>query len=1294
MKNISLTIILFASAFRLFDTQAIAQDVTSLNCPPTAAIPGQEEALRSITKEYLTALRAKDWNATSKLSVTFLTGFNLTQALMQDLLQPLKIESSSFEIHEASVKPCEATVSYTLNLKAEDPQTKKRAIDVIDLRRVTHWRRFECACPPNNVTQWMLVGDVADVRDLLSAVTAAKTPQEQRLLLLAKDNDELQELAAILAQRGYEFLEKSREAEASKMFSLNRAVIRQLRHHTSVRNQQQVSGLQRMLEEAVKNNDKTAQGSILNSLGEVYLGLGEQAKALKSFQDSLDFAGEDRKLAASAYKNIAVIYRNQGEFAGAVDYFLKSLGLYKALESGGRLADESLKEDFTEVHFNLAFLYEALEREDLAQKEYRELSSTVEKDSDSEALMLVLIGSVKTVKGNVAEATAYLERASSILARSRSEDKATYSVLASSLLVEPYLRRNDYAHAAAHLVRAREALKGAKVGEVADGFILMVESMLYGSQGDRQLAASRTQRGVSTITNEILKKTDEEGVASVNQSDDRDGAILPNVLAVHAVNSLLGGVLADTGGDEVFRVPNVLNAVALKHAVRGGKEDLEAARKLFFRVLDEADGDELLIAQTHERIAGVYRREKNYREALDHYYKSLSLIERARLPLTLRLTEYEPTFIGVWRNIARLHAASGDYEQALESYRKILARDVKFYRLLDTTLLYEIAEINFKLGKYEGTLSSISQALSAAAGGGDRDVLWKLHTLAGKAQRMLKRDEAAARSFSEAIKEVEASRSGVVGGSRIRERFFEDKLGPYHEMIAMLVEQGKCGEALAYAERVKSRVLLDTLNNGNMGSPLMLTERDRGRDRELRSRMIAADRELAAAQAAPTNNPLMLQLRGKRLEARLEYEAFRIGLRLSRAGSNAFPSAPTERIGPAEIVTLLPPAAGAVLEFAVTDNKTYLFVLTEGTGMTDGRRGAASPACTVHSINVGAKELKERVTVLNGRIANSQGVVQPLARGLYDLLLKPAQAALTGKTVLLVVPDRYLWTLPFQALQRNDGRYLLQESAIYYAPSLTSLREMRKTEAVDTARPKHVTGVPIRSRARSSSDNTTLLVIANPAGDLSPLLLTESRASKIAELYGTGRSKVYVGADATEARFKNEARGFNVIHLGAHGIFDDDDPMYSRVLLSRDSQRTGRAVFTPASTRAAEGAEDGLLEAWEIMDLDLNAKLVVLSACETARGRVSDGEGIVGLTWALFMAGVPSTVVSQWKVDEGATSELMYLFHQNLVKTTRMDSARARKAEALRQASLKLLDSKDYGHPYYWAGFVLIGDGN
>lgn len=235
--------------------------------------------------------------------------------------------------------------------------------------------------------------------------------------------------------------------------------------------------------------------------------------------------------------------------------------------------------------------------------------------------------------------------------------------------------------------------------------------------------------------------------------------------------------------------------------------------------------------------------------------------------------------------------------------------------------------------------------------------------------------------------------------------------------------------------------------------------------------------------------------------------------------------------------------------------------------------------------------------------------------------------------------------------------------------------------------------------ARGASEGTTLLVIGNPEtrgdGALPRLPETERLAELLSQLYGPKHSKVFVGASADEGRFKSEAKGYQVIHIGAHGILDDDDPMYSHILLSQKEAPPG-ASGAPTATRAASqpGNDDGLLEAWEIMDLELNASLVVLSACETGRGRVGDGEGIIGLTWALFMAGSPTSVVSQWKVDERSTTELMLNFHRNSKAQASAAKDSPGTADSLRQAALALVKEGNYQHPFYWAGFVVVGDGS
>jgi CHAT domain-containing protein len=167
-----------------------------------------------------------------------------------------------------------------------------------------------------------------------------------------------------------------------------------------------------------------------------------------------------------------------------------------------------------------------------------------------------------------------------------------------------------------------------------------------------------------------------------------------------------------------------------------------------------------------------------------------------------------------------------------------------------------------------------------------------------------------------------------------------------------------------------------------------------------------------------------------------------------------------------------------------------------------------------------------------------------------------------------------------------------------------------------------------------------------------------------------------VREQANETVVKREMVRHAILHFATHGYRDNRDPMHSHVLL--------------ASPRSGE-ADDGALEARELMEMELKARLVILSACETAIGRVSGGEGMIGLTWALFIAGAPTTVASQWQVDSESTTKLMIEFHHNLTDIRDALNSSMTAAVALRRSALQLLRSPSTAHPFYWAGFVTVG---
>lgn len=215
----------------------------------------------------------------------------------------------------------------------------------------------------------------------------------------------------------------------------------------------------------------------------------------------------------------------------------------------------------------------------------------------------------------------------------------------------------------------------------------------------------------------------------------------------------------------------------------------------------------------------------------------------------------------------------------------------------------------------------------------------------------------------------------------------------------------------------------------------------------------------------------------------------------------------------------------------------------------------------------------------------------------------------------------------------------------------------------------------------SPKKNASLIAFGNPVigkdeqrnEELCPLPEAETEVISVAKILNPMNNKVYIGREASEKTFRTLAPTYSTIHLATHGVLDNRQPLYSHLLLTKTE---------------GDLENDGLLEAREIMNMDLHADLAVLSACETANGRISPGEGVMGMSWAFFLAGTGSMLVSQWKVNSASTSELMLNFYHALDNQSHANSSKAR---ALRDAALKSMKDRRYRHPFYWAGFVMVG---
>lgn len=705
-------------------------------------------------------------------------------------------------------------------------------------------------------------------------------------------------------------------------------------------------------------------------------------------------------------------------------------------------------------------------------------------------------------------------------------------------------------------------------------------------------------------------------------------------------------------------IANSLHSIGIVHRSQGNYEQaLDYYRKGL--TLSEALGDKAGIALTLNNFGEVHQSQGNYALAVDYHRKSLKLSEASGDKYGVSLT---------LANLGFVHQSQGDYEPALDYYRKSLTLSEASGDKNGTALmLANIGSIYHQQGHPAQALDSAARASALARQIGSPDILWDSQLTAAKAYVSLGQPGPAHQALTDSIETIETMRAQVAGAEQDSQRFFENKLSPYLAMAELLIRQNNVSEALTYAERAKARVLLDVLRGGRVNVTKAMTAEEQEQERQLTGRLVSLNSQIQRESLrAQPEQPRLANLRARLHTARLDYEALQSRLYVAHPELKV-KRGETPPLKLDEAAELLSDTRSALLEYVVAEEKTYLFVLTRS---GDGRQATA--VVQVFPLNVGAKELAARAANFRRQLAGRDLLYRKTAVELYELLLGPARGLLKGKRLLTIVPDGMLWEMPFQALQPSPGRYLIEDSAVSYAPSLTVLREMNKAQG----------------KARTGAhEPLSLLAVGNPLlgtqavehlkarlmdGELSPLPEAEEQIKELQHLYGAEHSRVYVGRDAREERVKADAGKYRILHLATHGIFDDASPMYSHVIMASEE---------------GDSREDGVLEAWEMMNLDLHADLVVLSACETARGRVGAGEGMIGLAWALFVAGSPSTVVSQWKVDAASTNTLMLEFHRSL-------RARNSKARALQHATLKTLQDRRYRHPFYWAPFVLIGDAN
>jgi CHAT domain-containing protein len=353
----------------------------------------------------------------------------------------------------------------------------------------------------------------------------------------------------------------------------------------------------------------------------------------------------------------------------------------------------------------------------------------------------------------------------------------------------------------------------------------------------------------------------------------------------------------------------------------------------------------------------------------------------------------------------------------------------------------------------------------------------------------------------------------------------------------------------------------------------------------------------------------------------------------------------------------------AFIEYVCTTDNIYAFAMTKQT-----RKIISIESDSTFQDNLA--QYQNSISVNDSKSGGDHSNFITSASSLYSTLIKPFESIIKNKS-LIIIPDEELYNVPFECLLTKDVDreskfnslpYLIRESAISYAGSATLLYGTKSTVTSNTD--KLLAFAPSYESTGNISDTSE--ATRSLMKSITPLLGTKEEVKNIGEIMG---GDVYEGKNATLQNFKSNYSGYDILHLAMHTMIDDEDPMNSKLVFGADKN------------------SNGVLNTYELYSMKLDAKLAVLSACNTGKGKMLKGEGMLCLARGFLYAGCPSLVMTLWEINDRTGSKLMQNFYTYLSQGKSKD-------EALRLSKLDYLSISDdlQANPYYWAGYINFGN--
>ncbi len=546
-----------------------------------------------------------------------------------------------------------------------------------------------------------------------------------------------------------------------------------------------------------------------------------------------------------------------------------------------------------------------------------------------------------------------------------------------------------------------------------------------------------------------------------------------------------------------------------------------------------------------------------------------------------------------------------------------------------------MARIHLRSGELDAAQRTCSAALDRIDGAESPVLAWQACFVLGQILEARGDYDASGLSYKRAHALLENLRSHLKG-EELKIAFLKDKLAVYESLVWMCLEGGS-GEpqkkkAFAYMEQAKSRSLADLIAFRSLELPLNIGARTdlAEKVRRLREELNCCYRQVELVETGP-EKPKAARLASMRNRTRRCENDLVRALAELRAADQRFGVLQDAGTIELEAIRAALSQDSVLLEYYQARGNLYACVLGHDFLEIVPLARAAGVAVLMRLLQFQFSKFRlgtDYVRRFSGALlAASQAHLSEL----HSVLIAPIRRWLDARH-LVIVPHDFLHYLPFQAL--HDGRRsLIDDVSISYAPS-ASVYQL--------------------CRSRPPATGVESLIFAIP-DSLAPQIHEEAR--NVASILPN--SRLFLGEQATVESLRQNGPKGRFIHLATHGLFRQDNPMFS-------SLRMG----------------DSHLSLLDLYSLDLSSELVTLSGCSTGLNAVVGGDELLGLVRGLLCAGTRAILVTLWDVDDKSTADFMKLFYGNLI-------AGSDKAEALRNAMREI--RQEYPHPYYWAPFALIG---